>query len=147
MLFLNVLAVLLGAVSCIVAFDGSIQRHRPAKFRAPSAHVEAPHVLSLTRQEGSRSAKLLRSLRIEKRDVTPSVGYAPAIPAVDGAEFLTVIEWAGQPFQVILDTGSSDTWLVRDDFEVGAERRTRFIADILKVLHSGYDYASQSRLL
>lgn len=118
MLLLSLLISVFTAIACVDALPDSLERIQPIKFRASRHHTRATHVLNLTRQPGSQSAKLLHTLRAAQQDVTPETTFAPVIPAAGGAEFLTVIEWAGKEFQVILDTGSSDTWLVQSNFTV-----------------------------
>jgi hypothetical protein len=90
-------------------------------FHAPSRDVVSPHVLNLRRSgTPSRSSRILAAARKSKHD--PPVaggpyGLAPIISAELGEEFLTDIQWNGKTFTVIIDTGSSDTWLVEKDFK------------------------------
>jgi len=49
-----------------------------------------------------------------KRDTTPSAALTAAL---GGQEYLVSIEWAGSSYSVILDSGSSDTWLIQSGFE------------------------------
>ncbi|KAI9815717.1 MAG: hypothetical protein M1827_002113 [Pycnora praestabilis] len=62
---------------------------------------------------GSISAGYLSALRSKK----DQVGDAAVTPAEYGQVFLTPIEFGSESFDVILDTGSSDTWLAQTGFQ------------------------------
>ncbi|KAI9696907.1 MAG: hypothetical protein M1820_007982 [Bogoriella megaspora] len=85
---------------------------------APRNIDTAPITLPLTRKVSrSISHAALRSLGKSSnvRDDPPSSAI-PIQAAEEGQVFLTAIQFGSQTFNVVLDTGSSDTWLVRQGY-------------------------------
>lgn len=85
-------------------------------FRAASADVVSPHYFELAKKTvesakgyNPRSA----AFALAADNTTASTGL---ISLYEGEEFATGITIGGQSFQVIVDTGSSDTWVVESDF-------------------------------
>jgi len=62
--------------------------------------------------KGSKSNAILS--QAAKRATTPSTTLTAAL---GGQEYLVSIEWAGTSYTVIVDSGSSDTWLIKSGFE------------------------------
>ncbi|KAK3358999.1 aspartic peptidase domain-containing protein [Lasiosphaeria hispida] len=82
----------------------------------------ASHVVRLTKNTVSRSSAL-SSTRVRKfrafTDGTGSsaVGIATALPVHYQAEYLVEVNAGGNNYSLLIDTGSSDTWFVRNDFQ------------------------------
>jgi hypothetical protein len=122
---------LLVAVSCMAVaseakyhkrIDGNIisTRQMPQK-RAPSPIVVTDVVLPLTKKKTKSGSK--------RRDALLATvignGSTTSISSLEiGEEFATEVTIGGQTFELIIDTGSSDTWVVETgfactDFETG----------------------------
>ena len=80
----------------------------PAPFQAPSPNIQAPYILSLTRQASgvSRSAGYVQSLR-KGSEVNGVYGVAPLTSVEEGTVFLTGLEFGTESFQAVVDTGAS----------------------------------------
>ena len=90
---------------------------KPVPFHPASPDIVAQKVLSLRRSsKASKTSTFLDTLR-QSKSSSRNYGIAPIYAVETGTEFLTTVEWAGKSFTVVLDTGSSDTWLVERDFE------------------------------
>ncbi|KAK0720659.1 aspartic peptidase domain-containing protein [Lasiosphaeris hirsuta] len=95
----------------------------------------ASHVVRLTKNTVSGS-RTLSSTRIRKfralTDGTASsaVGIATALPVHYQAEYLVEVNAGGNNYSLLIDTGSSDTWFVRDDFQC--------LDAYLRVVHVSY---------
>lgn len=91
--------------------------HTPQAFAEPSGHDVTDNYIVIEKGAAtSRSASVLQSLRnkLNKRATTAS---APLIP-LQGQEYLTQLQFGTQPkVKVIVDTGSSDTWLIQSGFK------------------------------
>ena len=73
----------------------------------PSEAPYSPHTLHMDRE-----ARSIKGRGIQKR------AHSSALIATDGAnQYATTILFGGTPFKVIIDTGSSDTWLVGNGFQ------------------------------
>ena len=95
----------------------TVARQKITPFRSPSPNVQASHVLNLKRQPGtSKSSAFLHSLR-KGYQVNGVYGVSPLIAINQGQTFLTDIDFAAQSFEAIVDTGSSDTWIVGTGFQ------------------------------
>jgi hypothetical protein len=106
-----------GAAVPPVKRGASLQPISKAAFAPASEDAISTNVLELTKSsKQSRSNKILTSLMkgdaITKRQ-TPSGSLTAAL---GGQEYLVSIEWAGDSYTAILDTGSSDTWLIQSGF-------------------------------
>jgi hypothetical protein len=86
-----------------------------AKAFAPAAPiVETENFAVLQRSKGTpRSAAYLHALR-HARD--GSGGSSPLIPEGGGVEYIMDIQFNQVDVKVIVDTGSSDTWLIQQGF-------------------------------
>jgi hypothetical protein len=96
----------------------------PEAFREAAANQVTDNYLTLTKgsADTSRSFNYLRSLQRErvtdassiiKRQDTPST---PLISSAGGSEYLIDITVGTQAVKAIVDTGSSDTWLIQKGF-------------------------------
>jgi hypothetical protein len=96
----------------------------PEAFRDATADQVTDNYLALTKgsADTSRSFQYLRSLQrarstdptsIIKRQDSPST---PLIPANGGSEYLIDVTIGNQAVKAIVDTGSSDTWLIQKGF-------------------------------
>ena len=89
----------------------------PQPFKAPSPNAPAQHVLTLTAKAGtSKSAGYLQSLR-EGNHVNGVYSLTSVTYAVGQTNLLAKIELGAESFQALLDTGSSDTWIVGKGFQ------------------------------
>lgn len=99
----------------------SVRSYAPAAKQASSPNVVSSHVLSLKKSGSNKEAKSaghLRSLRT-LGGLIPSNSSSSAEPVdnLESDEYVAEIEWAGVPVEVIIDSGSSDTWLVQAGFQ------------------------------
>lgn len=96
----------------------SVRTHLPAAKQASSSNVVSSNVLSIKKsKKAAKSAGYLRSLRSGGLSASNySVGSEP-IDNLLSEEYVASIEWDGVAVEVIVDTGSSDTWLVQAGFE------------------------------
>ena len=117
----KILALVTSLLACITEGTDvkgfTVGGYTPAAFRAPSPNTVTSNTLSLTRKSGSRSAAYLQSIRKNTQvNGLYQYGVAPLTQEEEGEEYLTEIEFGSKSFSVILDTGSSDTWLVETGF-------------------------------
>lgn len=91
---------------------------KPAAKRASSGHVVSPNVLALKKSgKAAKSSGYLGSLRAGGGSASQRHAYgAEHVDNLLSEEYVTEIEWDGVPVEVIIDTGSSDTWLVQAGF-------------------------------
>ena len=91
--------------------------------RAPAPDTVSSHVLRLQKSSSgvaSKSSRMLRAMASNGKS-----GSSSGITRVNNTqdvEYTAVIDWAGTPVTVIVDTGSSDTWLVQKDFQCLSEK-------------------------
>lgn len=111
--------VLLGfplANGAAVPLAKRLQAVKRAAFAPPSKDAITTNYAPIKKStKQSRSNAILGAL-MQRDDLaaTPS----ETLTAGDGGqEYLISIEWAGTSYTVILDTGSSDTWLIASGFE------------------------------
>ncbi|GAB7347353.1 hypothetical protein MBLNU459_g4289t1 [Dothideomycetes sp. NU459] len=97
----------------------TVRSVRPLKaFRESAPLKHTAHTLSLTRRKGTTtSSRLLRAVQAGNTTVDGTYGTSAIAPAGDSQVLVTTIEFGGQTFQAVLDTGSSDTWMVETAFE------------------------------
>ena len=109
--FLLFLATSVASVRALKPGHMTAARYKPAQFSSPSPNVVSQHTLSLKRKTGVRSlsSSYLRAYRAQ-------FGEQPITSVEIGEVFLTEIEFGTESFEVVIDTGSSDTWLVEIDF-------------------------------
>lgn len=91
---------------------------KPLAKWASSGQSVSPNILNL--KKGGRAAKsssYLKSLRTASASdlKRPAYGEKP-VDNLLSAEYIAEISWDGIPVNVIIDTGSSDSWLVQNGF-------------------------------
>jgi hypothetical protein len=94
----------------------NVKQMCPPAFRAASENLVTSHVLTLSKRDsnglGFRSAANL----LNKLDALPP--NSTIITALrSGIEYATTIRFGNQSFQAVVDTGSSDTWVAKSDFQ------------------------------
>lgn len=111
----------LGALTSSVsaARQLSARVHTPVATQARSADVVSSNVLSIRKSgKKAKSASYLGSLQagaISAASSNYSYGATP-VDNLYSEEYIAEIEWDGVAVDVIVDTGSSDTWLVQAGF-------------------------------
>lgn len=108
----------LGALSssALAARQLGVRVHTPAAAQAPSANVVTSNVLNLKKSgKKAKSASYLGSLQAGAITSNYSYGATP-VDNLYSEEYIAEIEWDGVAVDVIVDTGSSDTWLVQAGF-------------------------------
>lgn len=91
----------------------------PAATQASSEDVISSNVLTLRKSRGtsSRSSGYLKSMRAGGASSSATFAYgATPLDNLYSEEYVAEIEWAGVPVEVIVDSGSSDTWVVQAGF-------------------------------
>ncbi|RAK97350.1 acid protease [Aspergillus ibericus CBS 121593] len=96
----------------IVRRTGSYTTYKPTAFTSPSEHKATSNYLSLSKVKSKGSHP--RSAAYVKRST--SSGSSSLISLFEGEEFATSITIGSDSFDVIVDTGSSDTWVVEKGF-------------------------------
>jgi Eukaryotic aspartyl protease len=96
----------------------SSSTRKPTAFSESASLSKSENYASLTKVKSAggsnrRSAAYLKGLTT----ATTTNGTTGLISLIEGEEFATSIIIGTQTFEVILDTGSSDTWVVESDFE------------------------------
>lgn len=114
----TILAAMALAYPTLAARQLAVRTYAPAVKQASSADAVSSHVLTLKKSnKAAKSAGYLSSLRTGI--VSSSSNYSYGAEPVDNLlseEYVAEIEWDGTPVEVIIDTGSSDTWLVQAGF-------------------------------
>ncbi|KAL8946423.1 MAG: hypothetical protein Q9222_007184 [Ikaeria aurantiellina] len=80
--------------------------------------VESPHVISLTRKAATTShrSRVAKFLEVEDPGNGTQAGIAVLTPYKD-IQYFTNITFGTETFEAVVDTGSSDTWLVQTGFQ------------------------------
>jgi hypothetical protein len=105
-------------ISYVDATSFTFTAHTPTAFAPASPDVVTDKVLSLNRKKSSsRKAGYLSGIA-QGRGPNSKYEYGSTglISLFIGEEFDTVIKVGGKNFTVIVDTGSSDTWLAETGF-------------------------------
>lgn len=87
---------------------------KPTAFADASPNTVTSNVLELRRLRNTKRANPRSAAYLKHRT---SSGNSGLLSLEEGEEFATSINVGTQTFEVIVDTGSSDTWLVETDFE------------------------------
>lgn len=96
----------------------SVRTYTPAAKQASSSNAVSSNVLSLKKsKKAAKSAGYLSTLKRSTLAVSNSSFGQEPVDNLFSEEYIASIEWAGTPFEVIIDTGSSDTWLVQSGFQ------------------------------
>lgn len=111
----------LASPALIGARQLSARTHAPVAKQASSANVVTSNVLNLRKTKSkksvSKSKAYLASLRSSVTATTSNYSYgAEPVDNLQSDEYVAEIEWDGVAVEVIIDTGSSDTWLVQAGF-------------------------------
>lgn len=95
----------------------SLRSYTPEAKQASSSNAVSSNVLTLKKsKKAAKSASYLSSLRSSGRLTSNATFGEEPVAQILSEEYIASIEFAGQPFEVIVDTGSSDTWLVQSGF-------------------------------
>lgn len=92
---------------------------KPLSRRTSSGHSASSNVLKLKRGgKAAKSSSYLQTLRAASALDHERHARGGTIPVDDllSVEYVTEVAWNGIPINVIIDTGSSDSWLVQDGF-------------------------------
>jgi hypothetical protein len=103
-----------------------LQRAKCEAFQGASPDVASENYLSLSRADNltSRSSTFFDNVRrvnnpemYAKRDALVKRQIGQLSTALGGAEYLVDIRFGDRDVKAILDTGSSDTWLIQEGFQ------------------------------
>jgi hypothetical protein len=111
------LTALTSAASVPIQRRGAAQVHyyNPAPFADASPDVLTENYIQIEKSEQpSRSSQFLAHIR--NSAATGDVPTSALQEISGGLEYLTKIKFGDQEVSVIVDTGSSDTWLIKDGF-------------------------------
>lgn len=96
----------------------SVRTYAPAAKQASSSNVVSSNVLSIKKTgKAAKSAGYLKSMRSGALSASINGTASEHVDDLLSEEYVASIEWDGVPVEVIIDTGSSDTWLVQAGFE------------------------------
>lgn len=127
-LIFAILAVTAMAYTAVATGGLGVRVTKPLARRTSSGHTVSSNILKLKKgTKASKSSSYLKSLRATAASDRKRHDYG-AVPVVDllSAEYISEIAWNGIPMNVLIDTGSSDSWLVQDGFTcVDQENRTQ----------------------
>jgi len=114
MIYSTVFLALAALSNAMPATDSSLTAK--STHRKPRSLQITSNVAELQRRSGSAppSSKWLHSTMVENG--TLEYGEANLLSLVLGEEFATNVSFGSQTFEAIVDTGSSDTWLVESGF-------------------------------
>jgi aspergillopepsin I len=100
--------------------DLNVTTWKPTAQVASRTPAKSSHTMSLKRlkttRANPRSAAYLKGLTGRGASSTTS-GSGELISLFEGEEFATSVTFGTQSFDMIVDTGSSDTWVVKKGFE------------------------------
>lgn len=89
----------------------------PPSFKGPSQNIPAAHILPLTGKAGtSKNAGYLQALR-KGNHINGVYGLSPVKFVASEQVFVTDLKFGTESFHAIVDTGSSDTWIVGRGFQ------------------------------
>jgi hypothetical protein len=95
-----------------------LKRGTPKAFAKATPDSPTTRYATLKRNGNGavRSSSILRSLAVKDDNGTTSSSDNSPLENAGGVEYLVSIKFGDQDLNVILDTGSSDTWAVSSDF-------------------------------
>ncbi|KAG8168995.1 hypothetical protein KVR01_001744 [Diaporthe batatas] len=118
-----VFAILVTAMTpaCMAAAEGELRLRvtKPLARRASNGQSASSNVLTLRKGvKTAKSSSYLKNLRVASPSNHDRHNGDGLIPVDDilSAEYVTEIAWNGIPVNVLVDTGSSDSWLIQDGF-------------------------------
>jgi aspergillopepsin I len=101
--------------------DLNVTTWKPTALTESRTPARSSHSMSLkkltTNRANPRSAAYLKGLTGRMKSKKTSSGSGELISLFEGEEYATPITFGTQDFDVIVDTGSSDTWVVKEGFE------------------------------
>ena len=90
----------------------------PSAFQAASGNSVTSNVLTLTKKSSSKGYNAHSAGWLLDKPGTISTGHSTTLISLFiGEEFATTITFGTETFEAIVDTGSSDTWLVETGFK------------------------------
>lgn len=124
------------AVSLTVVATGELgfRVTKPLARRSSSSNSVSSNVLKLKRGgKPAKSSCYLKNLRAASASIGRRHDYG-VIPVDDllSLEYIAEVSWNGIPVNIIIDTGSSDSWLVQDGFTcVDQDNRTQPVGELV----------------
>jgi hypothetical protein len=101
--------------------DLKVNTYKPTAFTESRTPTKSDKVMTLSKLSSKganpRSAAYLKGLTGRKGKKATTSGSGELISLFEGEEYATPIVFGTQTFDVIVDTGSSDTWVVKEGFE------------------------------
>lgn len=96
----------------------TLQSTKLVAFQAATPDKVTHSYVTLTKNTGnsSRAWDDIKAIQHGKSLVTRQTPSTPLIAVLGGAEYLTEFQLGGQTVKAIVDTGSSDTWLIQAGF-------------------------------
>lgn len=123
-----IFAVTAMAYTAVATGGLNVRVTKPLARRSSSGNSVSSNILKLEKGvKASKSSSYLKTLRENAASDRKRHDYG-AVPMVDllSAEYVAEVAWNGIPMNVIIDTGSSDSWLVQDGFTcVDQDNRTQ----------------------
>lgn len=113
-----ILAITMMAYTALATGGLAVRVTKPLARRTSSGHAVSSNVLKLKKgRKAAKSSSYLKTLRATSASNHKRHDYG-AVPVINllSTEYITEIAWNGIPVNVLVDTGSSDSWLVQDGF-------------------------------
>ncbi|ROV90509.1 hypothetical protein VMCG_09823 [Cytospora schulzeri] len=106
------------AYPALAVKEFNYRANTPAAKKASSGHSVSSNVLALKKSgQAAKSSAYLKSMRAGGSSGSKTYAYgSEPVDNLLSDEYVAEIEWDGVPVEVIIDTGSSDTWLVQAGF-------------------------------
>ena len=109
--------LVLALATCIYAISNiKVASYKPVAYQAASPNTVTEHVLFLERSiQKTTKAAYLKAVRDQASG--KQVGTANLTSSENSQQFQAPITFGTQIFKAYIDTGSSDTWLIRSGFQ------------------------------
>ena len=106
------------AYPALAVKEFSFRANTPAAKQASSGHAVSSNVLAMKKSgKAAKSSAYIKSMRAGGASASKTYAYGDEhVDNLLSDEYVANIEWGGVPVEVIIDTGSSDTWLVQAGF-------------------------------
>ena len=90
----------------------NVRTVRPAPFAGKSADIPVVNTIPLVPMPGNHSVSKINTLHKAKLAKAGKLtsGYSPILPAGGGTDYVTPVQFGTQTLNMIVDTGSADTW-------------------------------------